>query len=486
MQESCVREITEDESDVNQNKTSVINEICTEFLQASKMKATTVTSENGTSLIGMSEDKSRVNDTQQSENLSKNGEPHSPATKKIIRQNKYYIHSSWLALQSSYFRSLLFGGMKESIEKEVHIQICENEERSHSLMLEAMYKIGTLHNASVDELLGVLRLAHKYDVTLVFKKCKYCLISKMSASVKISDQIMRFIKDDNLMTDVDDLLKFLQSTLARKFCPLDTTWRTESFKKLCHSSVLCLLSSDELVAESENTVFHALMDWVEQHGIEKVLERKELPSLLSVVRFELMSIDYLHNVVQHHAVAKKFADFNNHYIRGINYHAVPTTMKEKLLHQPVLRNINKKSFIPYTWLIPRDRLDTIVGTKRKLHSHRFWYCGYEFILIIAKVVKVGVVESNQTAFKAILCLVMHNVTEQSEVKIKWQPKSESFVTSTPPQPVTFVKKSEVSIRYIDYKMDVPKEEPCDSNENKDRSNVSAQPCLSIDINLWLM
>ena len=41
----------------------------------------------------------------------------------IIRQHKFYIHSSWLGVQSSYFRSLFSCGMRESSATEVHIQI---------------------------------------------------------------------------------------------------------------------------------------------------------------------------------------------------------------------------------------------------------------------------------------------------------------------------------------------------------------------------
>ncbi len=122
-----------------------------------------------------------LNDTEQvrnsSEILSESNETTSYLQRRtIIRQHKFYIHSSWLAVQSSYFRSLFFDGIKESISpKEVNVQISESEEQAHLMLLEAMYKIDTLDNANVDELLEVLRLAHKYNVKFVFKKSKYCL-----------------------------------------------------------------------------------------------------------------------------------------------------------------------------------------------------------------------------------------------------------------------------------------------------------------------
>ena len=210
----------------------------------------------------------------------------------IIRQHKFYIHSAWLAVQSSYFRSLFFSGMKELSAKEVHVQISTSEEQAHLMLLEAMYKIDTLDNADVDQLLEVLTLAQKYDVKFVFKKCKYCLQAAVD-SLEICKKIIYFIKIDNAIPDVEDLVSGLQSFLAKEFSPLDKTWQTTSFKELCEPLLRYLLSSDELVTVSENTVFHALIYWIEERGIENVLESQEIPSLLSVVRFELIPFDYL-------------------------------------------------------------------------------------------------------------------------------------------------------------------------------------------------
>jgi hypothetical protein len=368
----------------------------------------------------------------------------------IIRQHKFYVHSVWLAVQSSYFRSLFYSGTKESSTPEVHVQISESEEQVHLMLLEAMYKIDTLDNASVDELLEVLRLAQKYDVKFVFKKCKYCL-ETMVDSVEIFEKIIRFIKVDNAIADVEDLEKKLQSFLAKEFSPLDKTWKTTRFTELCEHSLKYLLSSDELVAASENTIFHALMYWIEQRGIENVLESQELPSLLSVVRFELIPIDYLYNIVQHNSVAKKLPDFNNHYLRGIYYHALSDTLKRRLPCQPVKRKANTESFIPYTWVIPRDELDKLVLTGNPLKSDKFWYCGYRMVLVISRVIKTRNLRGNKALLNATLSLEVINLAEQSEVIIRWQPASQSFISTPVVETYTFEKKacvSSVDIRYV--------------------------------------
>ena len=360
----------------------------------------------------------------------------------IIRQHQFYIHSTWLAVQSSYFRSLFFCGMKESNAKEVHVQITTNEEQAHLMLLEAMYKIDTLDGTGVNELLNVLKLADKYDVKFVFKKCKYVL-QNMVESLEICEQIMHFIKIENTILDVDDLVSTLQSFLAKEFSPLDKTWQRTSFKDLCEPSLKYLLSSDELITASENTVFHALMHWIEEHGIENVLESQELPSLLSVVRFELIPVDYLYNIVQHHSVAKKLPDFNDHYLRGISYHALSEEIRKSLSTQPVKRN--GCTFVAYTWVIHRNKLTTLFH----LESDEFWYCGYRARLTISQ--ESQSIRSNQSIHTANLSLEILNLTEHSVVEMVWRPCGKHFVSYTDDDKKhTFKKNANISTFEISY------------------------------------
>ena len=405
-------------------------------------------------------DNSSLNDTEQIGNssgiLSESNKTTSYPTSEgqIIRQHKFYIHSTWLAVQSSYFRSLFFSGMKETNATDVHVQISESEERAHLMLLEAMYKIDTLDNANVDELLEVLRLAHKYDVKFVFKKSKYCL-QAMVYSLEICKKIMCFIKVDNTITDVEDLASTLQSFLAKEFSPLDKTWQTTSFKELCVPSLKYLLSSDELVTESENTVFHALMHWIEQCGIENVLESEEMASLLSVIRFELIPIDYLYNMVQHHPVAKMLPDFNDHYLRGISYHALSSEIRETLHIHPVKRPASTQSFIPYTWVIPRDKLDTLVGTDKELKSDEFWYCGYKIVLTIGHVQQTN--SYNKMLFKAELSLEIINLNQHSVVEISWHAEGKANSCHFGDNRHTFNNGAHMSSINIEYEIEVQQE-----------------------------
>ncbi|XP_028417166.1 uncharacterized protein LOC114541445 [Dendronephthya gigantea] len=248
------------------------------------------------------------------------------ANGQITQQHKFYVHSSWLAVQSSYFRSLFFSERNTPRRKEVHVKIpriCIEEVRIP--------------------------------------------VCKLRCSVTCN---------------------------------------------------LYLLGSDELVAASENTIFHALMHWIEKRGIENLSESRELPPLLSVVRFELMTFNYLYDVVQHHPIAKMLPDFHDHYLRGISYHALSGTTRQRSLPQPATRKLNNKlPCVAYTWDIPGDQLDMLVGSDKSYRSDEFWFCGYKMVLVIEDVFQV----ENHALFRAKLSLEVLNLTDRSEVTIKWKP-----------------------------------------------------------------
>ena len=277
----------------------------------------------------------------------------------------------------------------------------------------------------------------------------------MVDSLKVCEIIMRFIEVDNTITDVEDIASTLQSFLAKEFSPLDQTWQTQSFEELCKPSVRYLLSSDELLAASENTIFHALMHWIQQQGTESVLESEGMSSILSVVRFELIPIDYLYNIVQYHSIARKLPAFNHLYLRGISYHALSNNMKRKLLCQPVEREPSTELLLVHTWVIPRNKLDNLVGTDNELISDRFWFSGYEMVLIIANVVKAQYSRGFQELYKAKLLLLILNLTEQSEVEIQWQAESVSFTQKPRVQFQTFEKEKPLTLVNLEFKMEKP-------------------------------
>ncbi|XP_028401277.1 kelch-like protein 4 [Dendronephthya gigantea] len=332
----------------------------------------------------------------------------SPQIKTVIsndplRQPKICVHSVWLSVQSPYFRSLFHSsGMKETQDTEVHIKITQSQEKAHLILIEAMYRSDVLNDKTVDVLLAILELADKYDVKFVFKKCKYVL-QKIATTFELSTQIMHVIKVKHDMDDVEDLAATLQSVLAEEFSPLDEKWEDKKFVDLSEPSLKYLLSSDDLIVQSENTVFHALMYWMEENEVDPA-GMQETNDLLAVVRFKLVTIDYLYNVINNHPIASKMPSFTELYLSGMTYHAIPAEQKKRLEKQPGFRKKSTRAIIQYAYNVRKNDFESGTG----LNSDHFWACGYKMSLKVSG-----------STWSSWLPLCIHNLKKESLVPLRF-------------------------------------------------------------------
>ena len=321
-----------------------------------------------------------------------------------LRQRRIHVHSFWLAIQSPYFRSLLFSsGMKENREKEIHLKISKSEEHAHMVLLEALYRDEALNDKSLDELLDVLTLADKYDLKFVFKKCKY-VVQENPNTFETSSKIVHVIKVKRNMNDVEDLLEFVQPALVEEFNPLDENWQSEKFTSLSAPCLKQILSSDELIVLSENTVFHALMYWMEENKVHPdTLE----DDFLAVVRFKLVTFDYLYNVIRHHSIASNMGNFSDLYRDGLTYHAASSEQKKLLEEKPVVRKKPQEKVIQYIFLVKKKDYETALANGKELNSERFWACGYQINVSINP-------SSSDHPY-----LIVHNLKPESYVPLKF-------------------------------------------------------------------
>jgi hypothetical protein len=280
----------------------------------------------------------------------------------------------------------------------------------------------------VDELLAVLELADKYDVKFVFKICKY-LLQKNATTFEISTKIMHVIKVKQNMNDVEDLAATSQLVLAREFSPLDENWKsgfTARFTNLSEPALKYLLSSDHLIVASENTVFHALMYWMEQNGIDPA-SLEETNDLLAVVRFELVTFDYFYNVIKNHPIASKMPKFNQLFLNGMIYHAMPSEQKKMLEEQPVQRKKSDGKVIVHTCFLHKENFDESVKNKKHKSTFqlgKFWACGY--------LMSVNMISGYPQ-------LTIHNLKKESLVPLKFS--VEKTKSSTMWKEGTFTLKS---------------------------------------------
>ena len=287
--------------------------------------------------------------------------------------SKLYVHSQWLAVQSPYFKALFYSGMKESNSKEVVMKIYEHELEAHQTLVEAMYKLDVLKDKEYRLVVQVFVLAHKYDARHIFKKCKYVLLST-TPSLEMCKYILAEIKH---LSDTADIHEMLEKFLVKEFSPLDETWNLDEFFELSEAALKLLLRSDNLATISEDTIFLALMKWVQ---LNIPGEDREKCDLLDLVRFEFLSVDFLYDKVQDHYVASQMPGLSKYVVKGLAYRAFSETRREQLEPKPKRRpvEIGPPTF---SWVIDEElkrRLTRPPGTM--VYSDNFLYRGYSMQL----------------------------------------------------------------------------------------------------------
>jgi len=121
--------------------------------------------------------------------------------------------------------------------------------------------------------------------------------------------------------DNTDIIEHLQNLLrsTRRFI-LDNFLKVkdeDEFIELTYEELKDLIVDDDLVLDSEEDVFHAVMRWVE-YDIQT--RAPELPNLLKAIRLEHTSVDFLEAILNHDLVKGNLDCINviDKAVSGIN------------------------------------------------------------------------------------------------------------------------------------------------------------------------
>lgn len=328
---------------------------------------------------------------------------------RVLREHRVFVHACWLAVNSSYFRSLLFqSGMKECSSKEFCMKVTESEEAAFMILIESIYNPIVLNNLDINTLLAVLRLSVKYDVKFSSRKAARVL-HVIPLTLEICEAIIEAIGKGG-MPDMDDIMEKVEVVLFREFTPLDDTWESDKFASLSKGAIRVLLGSDKLKVQSENTVFVALMRWIAKHS-EVYGDLAECSDLVNLVRFGLIKPSYLHDVVREHEVANRLDNFDAVYLAAITHHALPekrrrTPRKRRLCHAT-------PTTPTYMWILDVEPemfdFDEEDSINSRLSSS-FWFFGYQMHLRL---------DLSPMEDSTRLILVVENMSEDGSVRLAY-------------------------------------------------------------------
>ncbi|KAF9685890.1 hypothetical protein SADUNF_Sadunf03G0101600 [Salix dunnii] len=230
----------------------------------------------------------------------------------VLRVKSIYISSAILAAKSLFFHKLFLNGMKESEQRDVTVQIHASDEADLTLfssscicsrgteeealldLLNFMYS-NTLSATQATALLDVLLVADKFKVASCMRYC-----SRLLRNIPMTCESALLFLDlpsNILMAEaVQPLTDAAKHFLAVKYKEISKF--QEEVLKLPLAGIEAVLSSDDLQAASEDTLYDLVLKWARTH-YPNLEERKEVIAkrLVRLIRFPSMTCRKLKKVL---------------------------------------------------------------------------------------------------------------------------------------------------------------------------------------------
>ncbi|XP_066274187.1 kelch-like protein 24 [Branchiostoma lanceolatum] len=208
-------------------------------------------------------------------------------------------HRNVLASCSEYFRAMFCNGLRESKEHKVAI----HEVSPDALQLLVDYAYTSEVTITEDNAGKLLEGADFFRILPVRDACVTFISDNLSAK-----GCLQMMQVGNMLS-CTDLEKNARLCALKEFAAVS---KTTEFLSLTKEHLITLISSDDLNA-SEETVYTAVMTWI-NHDTRK--RKKEMRELMELVRFPFMDkLYFLENVENHSAVRKSCQDILTETLR---------------------------------------------------------------------------------------------------------------------------------------------------------------------------
>ncbi|CAO4367345.1 unnamed protein product [Caenorhabditis nigoni] len=147
----------------------------------------------------------------------------------IVNDRKFYLSKYFLALQSSYFKTLFSGKFKESQKNEIELKDIDPDDFQY--FLELIHGESSIDDDTVG---GILYLADMYDVPTAMRKCEEFLLENSEKSTKELLQMVARYNLENLkekcMSEIKTVAD-IRAVLPPNIKDLDPLIMAELFEK---------------------------------------------------------------------------------------------------------------------------------------------------------------------------------------------------------------------------------------------------------------
>ncbi|XP_066272286.1 kelch-like protein 24a [Branchiostoma lanceolatum] len=211
-----------------------------------------------------------------------------------VSKKEIPCHRNVLAACSDYFRAMFCNGHRESKEHKVTI----HEVSPGALQLLVDYAYTSEVTITEDNAEKLLEGADFFQILPVRDACVTFICNNLSAK-----DCLQMMQVGNTLSCPD--LEKNASLCALKLKEFTAVSKTPEFLSLTKDQLITLISSDDLNA-SEETVYTAVMTWI-NHDTRKRM--KEMRELMELVRFPFMDkLYFLENVDRNEIVRKSCQD----------------------------------------------------------------------------------------------------------------------------------------------------------------------------------
>ncbi|XP_033236718.1 BTB/POZ domain-containing protein 9-like [Drosophila pseudoobscura] len=193
----------------------------------------------------------------------------------LVENQRLPGHRNILAMRCEYFRALLYGGLAESNQREVPLEV---PLEAFKLILGYLYSGKmTLSTLDVDTIIDVLDLAHLYGLQAVETGIGKYLQQNLSVSNVCT--ILDVARRNNLNQRAEECLDFIDYNCS-------DILKHDSFAQLSKESLEELLRRDKLAA-LEIDIFRAVCKWRDNHPSE------DFKTVAALVRLPLLTAQQL-------------------------------------------------------------------------------------------------------------------------------------------------------------------------------------------------
>ncbi|XP_078492596.1 kelch-like protein 12 isoform X2 [Ciona intestinalis] len=231
----------------------------------------------------------------------------------VAEGQKFPAHRAILAASSKYFHTMFSSQMKEKFEKEIKIKEVTKFAMKQVIAFIYTNKV-LLSEENIDEVLHAASLMQVQDLLAL-------VIQYLSD--EISPMNCLHYRQLGILYSLNALVSECDRCIWKNF---DQVSAQEKFLDIDQVEMEKLISSDELVIESEEAVYECLVGWV-KHDLQT--RKQYFPTLFKHLRLQYVEVEHLYQNIKKEGLVREFSDCTDLFVDALFFCIKPELIKKQ-------------------------------------------------------------------------------------------------------------------------------------------------------------